>query len=61
MILFNSVMQKEKLAVIALVIIIVGGLSAYILTTEDVFKNLFGEETKVSEGAIELGDCVDVI
>lgn len=55
-------MQKEKLAVIGLVVIIVAALSAYILTNEDVFKNLFEEDTKISisEGAIELGDCVDV-
>lgn len=40
-------METEKLAVIGLVAIIVLGLSAYILTTEDVFENLFGEkETK---------------
>jgi len=56
-------MQKEKLAVIGLVVIIVAALSAYILTTEDVFENLFedeGTKISISEGAIELGDCVDV-
>jgi len=44
MILFNPSMETEKLAVIGLVVIIVLGLSAYILTTENVFENLFGEK-----------------
>jgi len=57
---FNSVMQTEKLAAIALVIIIAGALSVYLGVTygEDIFKNLFGEEEEVE--TIEVGDCVDV-
>lgn len=61
MILYNSDMQTEKLAVAGLVIIIVIALSAFILTNEDIVGNLFGDEKpKPTEGAIELGDCVDV-
>lgn len=58
MTLFNPVMQKEKLAAIGLVIIIIGALSAYLLVVygEDIFENLFGE----AETDIETGDCVDV-
>ena len=54
-------MQTEKLAVAGLVIIIVIALSAFILTNEDIVGNLFEDEKpKPTEGAIELGDCVDV-
>jgi len=57
---FNAGMQSEKIAVIALVVIIVGALSAYSLATygEDIFDNLFGENKE--PGAIALGDCADV-
>jgi len=53
-------MQKEKLAAIGLVIIIVGALSTYFFVTygEEIFENLFGKET-IKE-VIELGDCADV-
>ena len=52
-------MQKEKLAAIALVIIIVGALSAYIFITyvEEILENLSGGKKKE---IIEIGDCVDV-
>lgn len=61
MILFNSDMQTEKLAVAGLVIIIVIALSAYIITNEDIIGNLFEDkEPKPNEGVIELGDCVDI-
>ena len=56
MILFNTVMQKEKLALATLVIIVIILLSSIIITSEDVFKNLFEEKKET----IELGDCVDV-
>jgi FKBP-type peptidyl-prolyl cis-trans isomerase 2 len=46
-------MQKENIAAIALVIIIVVALSAFILTSEDVLENLFGKK-------IGSGDCVDL-
>ena len=38
-------MQSEKIAVIALVVIVVGALSVYLVATygEDIFDNLFGE------------------
>jgi FKBP-type peptidyl-prolyl cis-trans isomerase 2 len=57
MILFNTVMQNEKIAVIALVVIIVGALSVFLAATygEDILNNLFQEEK-----TIELGDCADV-
>jgi len=59
---FNAGMQSEKIAVIALVVIIVGALSVYLLATygEDIFDNLFGENGETEPGAIALGDCVDV-
>ena len=59
MILFNTVMQKEKIALAAIVIIIIVLLSALIVTSEDVFKNLFGEKKEISD-TVEVGDCVDV-
>jgi len=57
MILFNTVMQNEKIAIVALVIIIVGALSVFLAATygEDILNNLFREEK-----TIELGDCADV-
>ena len=57
MISFDSVMKTEKLAVIALVIIIAGVLSAYLIMTygDEIFDNLTG-----STETIEIGDCVDV-
>lgn len=53
-------MQNEEIAIIALVVIIVGALSVYIVATNDgdIFENLFGE--KQQEGTIEIGDCIDV-
>ena len=53
-------MKNEKIAAIALVIIIAGALSVYLGVTygEDVFKNLFGETKEIK--TIEEGDCVDV-
>lgn len=54
---FDSVMKTEKLAVIGLVIIIAGVLSAYLLVTygDEILRNLTG-----SEEIVEVGDCVDV-
>jgi hypothetical protein len=55
-------MQKEKLAAIGLVIIIVVAVSAYFFLDEEfrnqIIENLFGKES-VKE-TIELGDCADV-
>jgi len=50
-------MKTEKLAVIGLVIIIAGVLSAYLILTygDEIFDNLTG-----STETIEIGDCVDV-
>jgi hypothetical protein len=52
-------MQKEKLAAVVLVIIIVGALASYLFVTygEDIFENLFTEKKKE---IVEIGDCVDV-
>jgi len=57
MILFNTVMQNEKIAIITLVVIIVGALSVFLAATygEDILNNLFQEEK-----TIELEDCADV-
>jgi len=59
MILFRSDMQKEKLAAVVLVIIIVGALSSYLAVAygDEIFENLFSEKKKE---IIEIGDCVDV-
>jgi len=59
---FSAGMQSEKVAVIALVVIIVGALSAYLFATygEDIFDNLFGENGETEPGIIALGDCADV-
>jgi FKBP-type peptidyl-prolyl cis-trans isomerase 2 len=55
-------MKSEKVAVIALVIIIIGALSVYLFATygEDIFDNLFGENGETDPGVIALGDCADV-
>ena len=62
MILFNSVMQKEKLAAIGLVIIIIGALSTYFFVTygEEILENLFGKEEDTGPVGIGIGDCADV-
>lgn len=52
-------MQKEKIAAIILVVIIVVALFGYIGIKEDIFGNLFKSEPKESL-TIELGDCVDL-
>ena len=57
MILFNAVMQNEKIAIIALAIIIIGALSVFLAAAygEDIIDNLFSEEKTIG-----LGDCADV-
>lgn len=62
-------MQKEKLAAIGLVVIIVVALSGIILLQpnengtgtifDDIIENLFGTATE-EPGIIEIGDCADV-
>jgi FKBP-type peptidyl-prolyl cis-trans isomerase 2 len=53
---FNSVMQKEKIALIALVIIVVAALSTFLIAINtDIFQNLFKEKLTIAEG-----DCADV-
>jgi FKBP-type peptidyl-prolyl cis-trans isomerase 2 len=52
-------MQKEKIAAIALVIIVVVSLSAYlIIENPDIFENLFKQKPTVAE--ISYGDCVNI-
>ena len=53
-------MQREKIAVISLVIIIVVALFAYLGATYDIFGNLFENEEVSGEAYIEIGDCVEV-
>lgn len=49
-------MQKEKIALIALVIIVIGALSVFLIAVNtDIFENLFKEKLTVAEG-----DCADV-
>jgi FKBP-type peptidyl-prolyl cis-trans isomerase 2 len=59
---FNAGMQIEKIAVIALVVIIVGALSIFLLATnsEDIFGNLFGDNEESEPVTIQFGDCADV-
>jgi hypothetical protein len=48
---FNSVMQKEKIALIALVIVIIAALSVFVLAVNtDVLNNLFQEEKIIASG-----------
>ncbi len=49
-------MQKEKIALIALVIIVVAALSVFLIAVNtNIFENLFKEKLILSEG-----DCADV-
>jgi len=49
-------MQKEKIALIALVIIVIAALSTFLVAANtDFFENLFKEKLTISEG-----DCADV-
>ena len=59
-------MQTEKIAVIALAIIVAGAISGFLLfeNGDDILDNLFPEEPKeeptYSDLTIEYGDCVDL-
>ena len=57
MTLYDTVMQNEKIAIIALGIIIFGALFVFLASTysEEILNNLFSEDK-----TIELGDCADV-
>jgi FKBP-type peptidyl-prolyl cis-trans isomerase 2 len=49
-------MQKEKIALITLVVIVVAALSVFLIAVNtDIFENLFKEKLTISEG-----DCADV-
>jgi FKBP-type peptidyl-prolyl cis-trans isomerase 2 len=65
MISFKPRMNNEKIAIIAVVIIIAGALSLFLVSSfgEDIFANLFDDDTKTNTGEdsiIEEGDCADV-
>jgi FKBP-type peptidyl-prolyl cis-trans isomerase 2 len=49
-------MQKEKIALIALVIIVIGALAVFVTAVNtDIFENLFKEKLTIAQG-----DCADV-
>ena len=61
MILFNGVMQTEKIAIIVLALIVVGALSAFLVSSnsEEIFGNLFDKEVIIQ--AIHAGlECAFV-
>ena len=71
MILFSTVMQKEKIALVGLIVILCVALSFFILLQpnedntgtilDDIIANLFGEAKKAPfKGPVEVGDCVEV-
>jgi len=63
MISFKAAMQSEKLAIIVLVVIIAGALSAYLVSSnsEYIFENLFGKPEPIpSNNTIGFGDNVDL-
>ena len=65
MISFKSGMNNEKIAMIALVVIIAGALSLFLVSTYggDMLNNLFDDTTDSSDkgdNIIEEGDCADV-
>jgi len=62
-------MKTENIAVIALIVIVAGALSAYLIATngEELFSNFQGENEQPSqpvntgvEGVVEVGDCIEV-
>ena len=59
-------MQNEKIAIIALIIIIAGALSVYLISEnqEDLFSNLFPSNTDtpivVGNTTVAEGDCIDI-
>jgi FKBP-type peptidyl-prolyl cis-trans isomerase 2 len=59
-------MQNEKIAIIALIIIVAGALSVFLVVSsgEDFFDSLFpssnnGQEP-INENMVEIGDCIDI-
>lgn len=56
--LFHGDMQNEKIAVIALVVIIVGALSAYLLATYG--ADILNPQQEPQLGIVEVGDCIDI-
>ncbi|MDG6219186.1 MAG: FKBP-type peptidyl-prolyl cis-trans isomerase, partial [Candidatus Thermoplasmatota archaeon] len=64
MISFRPLMNNEKIAIIALVIIIAGALSLFLISSfgGDILSNLFNDTntTPIGDTIIEEGDCADV-
>ena len=63
MISFKAAMQSEKVAIIALIVIIAGALSVYLISTNSdyIYENLFGEKEIVPTNyEIGYGDNVDL-
>jgi FKBP-type peptidyl-prolyl cis-trans isomerase 2 len=54
-------MENEKIALIALVVIIAGALTAFLISgnIEDIMDNLFSDQEQM-DTIVEVGDCVDV-
>lgn len=55
-------MENEKIALIALIVIIAAALTAFLVSAnmEDIFGNLFDEPEEPADSTIQIGDCVDV-
>jgi len=63
MISFKAAMQSEKLAIIALIVIIAGALSVYLVSSNSdfIYENLFGKPiSEPSNEIIQYGDNVDL-
>lgn len=63
MISFKPAMRSEKLAIIALIIIVAGALSVYLVSSnmDYIYENLFGKPvSEPSNETIEFGDNVDL-
>ena len=55
-------MENEKIALIALVIIIAGALTVFLVSgnLEDILNNLNNDQDQTLDTIVEVGDCVDV-
>ena len=59
---FTASMNNEKIALIALVIIIAGALTVFLVSgnLEDILNNLTNDQDQSLDSNVEVGDCVDV-
>ena len=55
-------MENEKIALIALVVIIAGALTIFLVSgnIDDIFGNLFDDQEHSTDSTVQVGDCVDV-